>query len=142
MLTEIYLCHDCSCHEISRMETPGQVFVPAGAPPTALGAEAVRRLQGLCRGGGHFVRVEPGRVSFPVQQAALDAQNDLEAQQRALRQALPALDAGAVASRDEARQRFVTACSALEHALAGAGALATHARAAAPGHEGWRQVSY
>jgi hypothetical protein len=22
MLTEIYLCHDCSCHEISRMETP------------------------------------------------------------------------------------------------------------------------
>jgi beta-glucosidase-like glycosyl hydrolase len=25
ILTEIYLCHPCSCHEILRMETPGQV---------------------------------------------------------------------------------------------------------------------
>jgi hypothetical protein len=29
ILTEIYLCHTCSCHEILRMETPGQ----AGQPP-------------------------------------------------------------------------------------------------------------
>jgi hypothetical protein len=125
------------------METAGQVFVPAGAAaPTAEAVRRLQRLQGLCRGGGHLVRVEPGRVSFLAQQAALDAQADLEAQQRALRQSLPALDAGAAASRDEARQRFVTACSALEQALAGAGALATHARAAAPAHEGWRQVRY
>jgi hypothetical protein len=25
IVTEIYLCHACSCHEILRMETPGQV---------------------------------------------------------------------------------------------------------------------
>ena len=25
VLTEIYLCHTCSCHEILKMETPGQV---------------------------------------------------------------------------------------------------------------------
>ena len=37
MLTEIYLCHACSCHEISRMETPGQVKGPTAArsPPEA-----------------------------------------------------------------------------------------------------------
>jgi hypothetical protein len=29
VLTEIYLCHTCSCHERLRMETPGQV----GRPP-------------------------------------------------------------------------------------------------------------
>jgi hypothetical protein len=29
ILTEIYLCHTCSCHETLRMETPGQGEAPA-----------------------------------------------------------------------------------------------------------------
>jgi hypothetical protein len=28
ILTEIYLCHTCFCHEILRMETPGQATAP------------------------------------------------------------------------------------------------------------------
>jgi hypothetical protein len=28
ILTDIYLCHTCSCHEILRMETPGQGGLP------------------------------------------------------------------------------------------------------------------
>jgi hypothetical protein len=38
ILAEIYLCyHTCSCHEISRMETPGQATGPTAArsPPKA-----------------------------------------------------------------------------------------------------------
>jgi CLIP-associating protein 1/2 len=38
-LTEIYRCHTCSCHEILRMETPGQ----AGARPAVAAARGGRR---------------------------------------------------------------------------------------------------
>jgi hypothetical protein len=31
ILTEIYLCHTCSCHEILRMETPGQARSPSAS---------------------------------------------------------------------------------------------------------------
>jgi hypothetical protein len=31
ILTEIYLCHACSCQEILRVETPGQVSLSGGA---------------------------------------------------------------------------------------------------------------
>jgi hypothetical protein len=47
IVTEIYLCHASSCHEILRMETPGQdVRARARAPNSAEGSP--RRHGGLC----------------------------------------------------------------------------------------------
>jgi hypothetical protein len=33
ILTEIYICHTCSCHEILRADTPGQAAARSGAEP-------------------------------------------------------------------------------------------------------------
>jgi hypothetical protein len=43
IVTEIYLCHTCSCHEILRMETPGQVLAHAEVGEEA--ADAVGRAE-------------------------------------------------------------------------------------------------
>eukprot|EP01047_Picozoa_sp_COSAG01_P078038 COSAG01_NODE_14273_length_1474_cov_1.242182_1_plen_243_part_10 len=56
-LTEIYLCHACSCHEILRAETPGQVVDHVRARP-ALRLHAPHHLLGGRRdpGGGGGAR--------------------------------------------------------------------------------------
>eukprot|EP01043_Picozoa_sp_COSAG02_P089219 COSAG02_NODE_26219_length_638_cov_0.834879_1_plen_112_part_00 len=45
-MTEIYLCHTCSCHEILRTETPGQV---GGSGNTALHAAAFNGHEGMAQ---------------------------------------------------------------------------------------------
>jgi hypothetical protein len=61
-LTEIYVCHACSCHEIEDMETPGQVR-RGGA--VVLGGGAVETgANGDGAGGAATGRVE----SSPVEQ--------------------------------------------------------------------------
>jgi hypothetical protein len=58
MLTEIYLCHACSCQEILRTETAGQGSPGAHSPAgrtcaEALAGSAAGLQAGHQRGGGH-----------------------------------------------------------------------------------------
>jgi hypothetical protein len=49
ILAEIYLCHACSCHEILRMATPGQVFrTPRAVMCFRLGRPALKASVEAC----------------------------------------------------------------------------------------------
>jgi hypothetical protein len=68
ILTEIYLCHACSCHEIEEMETPPR----PGRGRLSLGMRALPRLGALpaahagCLGRGRLPRHGHSQPRHPV----------------------------------------------------------------------------
>jgi hypothetical protein len=67
ILTEIYLCHACSCHELLRMETPGQVnFTETDVLPSLCAAVNQQAWEWALASAGDTARERFQRRGIPL----------------------------------------------------------------------------